>query len=151
MCRCECVELVLSGLGATRAVRALQVFEADGGLLAPSGDELADSAGRGTRRVVALVVIASCARFPPVRSVGLGPDYRRGPVRAGELPAARRTRHEALACPELCEQVAGLFEIAERRGSATRVPALAVAQEKGPCTCWPGQARNASNAPRPRA
>jgi hypothetical protein len=37
MCRCECVESVLSGLGAPRAVRVLQVFEADGGLLAPSG------------------------------------------------------------------------------------------------------------------
>jgi hypothetical protein len=28
--------------------------------------------------------VAACARFSPVRRVGLGPDYRRGAVRAGE-------------------------------------------------------------------
>ncbi len=50
-----------------------------------------------------------------------------GPVRAGELLAARRPRHVALACPELIQQVAGLIEHAERRG----IPmALAVAQDE---------------------
>jgi hypothetical protein len=34
-----------------------------------------------------------------------------------------------LACPELCQQVAGLIEIAERRGIPTRASALAVDDE----------------------
>jgi hypothetical protein len=42
MCRCECVESSCCPALVPRAVRALQVLEADGGLLAPSGDELAD-------------------------------------------------------------------------------------------------------------
>ena len=107
-------ELVLSGLGAPRAVRVLQVLEADGGLRAPSGEELAHRAG--ARRVVALVVVdASCARSLSVRCVGLGPDYRRSSVRAGEFFAARRVRHEALTLPELCQQVAGPIATAARR------------------------------------
>jgi hypothetical protein len=35
-----------------------------------------DSGHAGARRVIAVVVVAACARFPPVRRVGLGPDYR---------------------------------------------------------------------------
>ncbi len=79
---------MLPGLGSPRAVRVLQLLEADGGVRLPSGDELVDRAG--VERVVVLVVIAACARFPLVRRGGLCPDYRRGPVRAGELPPARR-------------------------------------------------------------
>ena len=75
---------------------------------------LADRAG--ARRCVALGVIASCARFAPARRAGLGPDYRRGPVWAGELLAARRRRHVALAYPEFRQQVTGLIELAERLG-----------------------------------
>ena len=111
------------------SIRALQVLEADRGFVAPSGDELADHAG--PRRVVALVVVAACARNPSVRGVGLAPGYRRWAVRVGELPATRWARHEAFARAELCEQIARLFKDAKTRESAELVPALAAAQGTG--------------------
>ncbi len=77
-----------------------------------------------------LVSLPPARVFAPVRRVGLGPDYPEYPVRAGELLAARRTRHVALACLELFQQVTGLIELAERRGIPTRVSALAVAQDE---------------------
>ncbi len=108
----------------------------------PGGDELAYRAG--ARRGVALGVVVSCARFAPVRHAGLGPDYPEYPVRAGELLAARRTRHVALACPELFQQVTGLIEPAERRGIPTRVSALLAVVHM---LARPGKARFHRSAP----
>ncbi len=59
--------------------------------------------------------------------------------------AARRVRHEALACLELCQQVAGPIAIAERRESTTRVLALAVPQDA--VRAHVGQAREGALPP----
>jgi hypothetical protein len=132
--RCRASEL-------RQAVRALQVLEAD----APSGSV----AYAGARRAVALVVVAACARFPPVRRVGLGPDYRRGAVRAG----GSTLRHDGLATKLLHvgalragrRSFRGSFR-GRRTPSAGHVPVLPVAQDG----MLAGQG-SASNAPRPRA